>query len=68
MRAPLVTLKWGKPETHCMELKARITKQTNKQTNKINKNITKKLQQNQKTTQEHNLTATARDLGTDPSG
>jgi hypothetical protein len=40
-------------------------KKTNKQTDKIKINIKKK---NQTTTQEHNLTAAARDLGTEPSG
>jgi hypothetical protein len=41
-------------------------RKTNEQTNKIKKNIKQKKKQT--TTQEHNLTAAARDLGTDPSG
>jgi hypothetical protein len=45
-------------------------KKTNEQTNKIKINIKKKKKKKKKkqTTQEHNLTATARDLGTEPSG
>jgi hypothetical protein len=47
-------------------------KKTNRQTNKIKKNIKKKKQKKknnkQTTTPEHNLTAAATDLGTEPSG
>jgi hypothetical protein len=44
-------------------------KKTNEQTNKIKINIKKtKTKTKKQTTQEHNLTAAARDLGTEPSG
>jgi hypothetical protein len=44
-------------------------KKTNKQTNKIKINIKKKKKKKkQSPTQEHTLTAAARDLGTEPSG
>jgi hypothetical protein len=45
-------------------------KKTSEQTNKKKKNIKKKKKKKTKkqTTQEHNLTAAARDLGTEPSG
>jgi hypothetical protein len=47
-----------------VKLKATIRKQSNKQTKKKQKIQKKK----QTTTQEHTLTAAARDLGTEPSG
>jgi hypothetical protein len=46
----------------------KTNEQTNKKQKKKHKKKKKKKKKNQTTTQEHNLTAAARDLGTEPSG
>jgi hypothetical protein len=73
MRAPLVYIQIEKTRNKLSETNGN-NKKTNKQTNKQKKNSHKKKKEKTKTktkqttTQEYNVTAAARDLGTEPSG